>query len=321
MKVSPSSLVALLGAAALAGCASAPPPQSQSDLGSFCERLPRPEFASLERHPASDDWFEVHEIRPATYAIYEPWQWQEVISWLVVGERRALLFDSGNGIGDIAAVDARLTPLPVTVLNSHSHFDHVGGNHAFARVLSTMSAFSRERSRGLPHEALADEVSPEALCRPLPDGVVAAQFRGRPYRLTGRVSDGDVIDLGGRRLEVLRVPGHTPDSLALLERGPGHLWTGDTFYVGPVWLYAEETDFDAYRASLARLAALAPSLSALFPGHNTPEAAPSLLGEALAGFDAMRAGAITPVPAWPGTVTYPVGAFSFLVRDGVFDDR
>ena len=63
-----------------AGCAARAPVQADSDLGSFCDRLPRPEFAALSRHAASDDWFEVYEIRPGTFAIYEPWQWQEVIS-------------------------------------------------------------------------------------------------------------------------------------------------------------------------------------------------------------------------------------------------
>lgn len=297
------------------------PQQADSALGSFCDRLPRPEYAELTRDAASDDWFEVYEIRPATYAIYEPWQWQEVISWLVVGETRALLFDTGNGISDISRVVQRLTTLPVTVLNSHSHADHVGGNYAFADILSTMEDVAILRSRGLPHEAVADEVSPQALCRGLPDGLMASEHVLRPYPLAERVADGAVIDLGGRRLEVIAAPGHTPDAIALLERDPGYLWTGDSFYVGPIWLYAPETDFDAYRASMARLVALVPELTALFPAHNTPEADPGLLIEALAGFDAMRAGEIESQPEWPGTVTYPVGSFSFLVRDDAFDSR
>ena len=310
---------AALAALMLAGCATRGPVQADSTLGSFCERLPRPEFAVLSRHAASDDWFEVYELAPGTFAIYEPWQWQEVISWLIVGEHHALLFDTGNGIDDITRVVARLTELPVAVLNSHGHADHVGGNHAFATVLSTMNDFSITRSRGLLHAAVADEVSPAALCRGLPGGLVAADHRVRPYALTERVSDGQLIDLGGRTLEVLEIPGHTPESIALLERAPGYLWTGDTFYMGPIWLYADETDFDAYRASLARIAALAPDLKALFPAHNTPLADPALLEVALAGFDAMRAGDIAAEPGWPGTVTYPVGPFSFLVPEGAFD--
>ena len=223
-----------------------------------------------------------------------------------------------NGVQMPALLD---TGSPVTVLNSHSHADHVGGNYAFTDILSTMDDFAIARSRGLPHEAVAEEVSPQALCRGLPDGLMASEHVLRPYPLAERIRDGEIIDLGGRQLEVIAVPGHTPDAIALLERAPGYLWTGDSFYVGPIWLYAPETDFDAYRASMARLAALAPELTALFPAHNTPEADPGLLVEALAGFDAMRAGEIESQPEWPGTVTYPVGSFSFLVRDDAFDPR
>lgn len=312
-------VAALISACATHDVAEDAPVQADSTLGTFCDRLPRPEFAALEKHDASDDWFEVYEVRPGTFAIYEPWQWQEVISWLIVGDTRALLFDTGNGIADIRRVVDRLTNLPLAVTNSHSHADHVGGNYAFVEILSTMDAFAIARSQGLPYEAVADEVSSQALCRGLPDGYEASAHRLRPYPLSERVYDGARIDLGGRVLEVIAIPGHTPDSIALFERASGYLWTGDTFYMGPIWLYAPETDFEAYRASLSRLVALAPSLTALFPAHNTPEADPVVLAQALAGFDAMRSGDIEAELAWPGTVTYPVGDFSFLVREGVFD--
>ncbi len=317
----PVLFAALLSACATRGAVDETPVQADSTLGTFCDRLPRPEFAALDKHGASDDWFEVYEVRPGTFAIYEPWQWQEVISWLIVGDTRALLFDTGNGIADIRRVVDRLTGLPLTVTNSHSHADHVGGNHAFVEILSTMDDFAIARSQGLPYEAVADEVSPQALCHGLPDGYQALSHRLRPYPLYDRVYDGARIELGGRVLEVIAIPGHTPDSIALLERASGYLWTGDTFYMGPIWLYAPETDFEAYRASMARLVALAPALTALFPAHNTPEANPVVLAQALAGFDAMRSGDIEAELAWPGTVTYPVGDFSFLVKQGAFDAR
>jgi glyoxylase-like metal-dependent hydrolase (beta-lactamase superfamily II) len=57
-----------------------------------------------------------------------------VISYLVVGRDRALLFDTGMGMSDIHAIVSALTDRPVVVLNSHTHVDHVGGNLAFARI-------------------------------------------------------------------------------------------------------------------------------------------------------------------------------------------
>ena len=102
-----------------------------AQISDWCRALPRPEYKSLERVPVSDPWFEVY--RPATdvFAIYEPQQAEEVISYLIIGKKRALLFDTGMGISDIKKVTAELTKLPIVVLNSHTHDDHVGGNWQF----------------------------------------------------------------------------------------------------------------------------------------------------------------------------------------------
>ncbi|MFK8053367.1 MAG: MBL fold metallo-hydrolase, partial [Woeseiaceae bacterium] len=249
-------------------------PAKADSLESFCDRLPRSAYSIFQKHPASTDWFEVYEIEPNVFALYEPFQWQEVISYLIVGERSAVLFDTGNGMSDIAAVVARLTDLPIIVLNSHSHTDHVGGNYAFDDIRSVDAAFSKVRRKGMSHEQVAEEVSAAALCKGLPDGLKAEDYRIKPFTISDVIADGDTIDIGGRLLEVLLIPGHTTDSIAMLDRQAGLLWTGDSFYAGPIWLYADETDFDTYRRSLVRLAALVPSLKRLLPAHNTPSAAP-----------------------------------------------
>src|SRR5580765_1025336 len=94
----------------------------------WCRDLPRPAYSKLEHVPVPDKWFEVYRIRPGLFAIYEPHQQEEIISYLIVGEKRALLFDTGMGISNIKKVVQELTKLPVIVLNSHTHDDHVGGN-------------------------------------------------------------------------------------------------------------------------------------------------------------------------------------------------
>jgi glyoxylase-like metal-dependent hydrolase (beta-lactamase superfamily II) len=91
------------------------------------------------------------------------------------------------------------------------------------------------------------------------------------------VKDGKVIDLGGRKLEVLLTPGHTPDALCLLDREHKLLFTGDSFYAGPIFLYVPETNVDDYHRSVDRLAALAPQLELLLPSHNFPAEKPEML--------------------------------------------
>src|SRR3981189_2306478 len=95
------------------------PAQSQTEKPEWCKNLPRPEFAQLKRILPDEPWFEVYKVAPGTFAIYEPHQSEEVISYLIVGQKQALLFDTGMGIVNIKRIVSRLTALPVVVLNSH----------------------------------------------------------------------------------------------------------------------------------------------------------------------------------------------------------
>ena len=279
----------------------------------WCDQLPRPQYAALERAPSADDWFEVYHVADGVYAIYEPFQFQEVISYLIVGSWRALLFDTGMGIGRISDVVRELTELPIRVLNSHTHFDHVGGNAEFDDILGLDMPDTRRRAEGSPNHEVRGEVAPAALCRPLPAGVSADSYSIRPFEIGGFIDDGDVIELGDRRLQVLTIPGHTPDSIMLLDAANGLLWTGDTFYEGPIWLIAAETDLEAYEASLERMAALASTLRMVLPGHNTPVAEPGQLVAALAAFREIRAGEREPDETDGGRLLFRYDRFSFLI--------
>ena len=79
-----------------------------------------------------------------------------------------------------------------------------------------------------------------------------AAFQVRRTTPTRVVDEGDVLDLGDRRLRVIAVPGHTPGSLALFEEATGLLFSGDTLYRDIV-LPIEQANLDAYVESLRRL--------------------------------------------------------------------
>ena len=287
---------------------------SAADLDSFCDRLPRPAFAKLSKSQFSNDWFEVYEIEKGIWAIYEPFQWQEVISYLIVGDNMALLFDTGNGIGNIKAVIKKITAMPVIVINSHSHFDHIGGNYQFDNIASIATPFTIKNAKGSISARVKREVSAAALCRPLPEGITRDNHHIRPFHISRIISEGDIFDLGGRKLELLRTPGHTEDSVALLDRDAGFLWSGDSFYEGPVWLFFPETDLYAYRQSMARLARLAPRLKAVFPAHNTPRADPALLIQASKNLELVLAGKVAGVGVMDGNVEFRFDRYSFLMR-------
>src|SRR5579863_6707907 len=279
----------------------------------WCRPLPRPEYKSLERIPVNDPWFEVYKIARDVFAIYEPHQAEEVISYLIVGEKRSLLFDTGMGISDIKKVTAELTRLPIIVLNSHTHNDHVGGNWEFDTIYGIDTEFTRQNALGSRADAQA-EITPDQICGTLPTGFDSKTYAVRPWKITNYTHDGDRFDLGGRTLEVIATPGHTPDSISLIDRANGLLFTGDTYYPAPIWLFRPETDLAAYAVSIRRLAALAPAVKMVIGAHNIPVASPAVLTQLVTAFDLVRAGQIKPMPESPGKVLYKVGDISFLMR-------
>jgi glyoxylase-like metal-dependent hydrolase (beta-lactamase superfamily II) len=279
----------------------------------WCKALPRPEYKQLKRVPVSDPWFEVYKPAPGVFAIYEPHQAEETIGYLILGHHSALLFDTGMGISDIKNVVGELTKLPVIVLNSHTHDDHVGGNWQFETVYAMDTEFTRKNAKGSREDAQA-EIAPDQICGALPKGFDAKAYSTRPWKIARYIKDGDEISLGGRKIEVIATPGHTPDAISLFDRGNGLLFTGDTYYPAPIWLYRPETDLDAYDKSIRRLAALAPHVRLVLGAHNIPVAPPSVLPRLVTAFEAVRAGKIKPVPDSPGKVLYKVDGFAFLMR-------
>lgn len=305
-----------IAVALMAVTIAAPPVRAQSLDNSqrpdWCRQLPRPEYEHLERVQSADPWFEVYRIAPGVFAIYEPHQYEEVISFLILGEKRAAMFDTGLGIGDIKRVVPSLTSLPIVVLNSHTHNDHVGGNWEFREIYGMDTDFTRVNAKGSSVDAQA-ELDPGLICGQLPAGFDAKSYATRPFHINRWIHDGDSVDLGGRVLHVIATPGHTPDAICLLDRKNGLLFTGDNFYAGPIWLYRPETDLDAYVHSVERIAALALQLHLLLPSHNVPVADPSQLPKLEVAIKKVRAGKVQPVSVGDGKVHYSVDGFVFLM--------
>lgn len=318
-------LTMLLLVVALAGCGrQAAAPAAAGDAGevenrgadtaNWWDQLPRPEWGRYELLQQDQDWFEVYRVDDGVFAIYEPGQFEEVISFLIVGSERALLFDTGLGIGDMRRLVEQLTDLDIVVLNSHTHYDHIGGNHQFEFIYGRDTDYTQSRMLGSTTGDVAEFLSEGWVWKPLPSGFVVEDYRSRPFSISQVVDEGDVIDVGGRRLEILVTPGHAPDSICLIDRANRILFTGDTFYLAPLYTHIPGSNFDDYVASAARLAGMAGEIDRALTSHNVPVVDASYMTALGAAFDDIKAGRATDFVEGDGHREYLFDGFSVIVN-------
>ena len=189
------------------------------------------------------------------------------LMYLVAGTRRAMLVDTGMGLGDLTGTVRGLTDLPLTVINTHGHPDHAGGNGGFDE------AWLAPQDEALMRQMTADRFRLDDLMRahdnddPVYRRLAESLVPASPYRLRV-LQPGQIIDLGSRHFEVLPLPGHTPGSICLLNPDEKLLFTGDSIVATPVWMYLQHsTSLSTYLASLKKVQERQADFELLFPGH------------------------------------------------------
>jgi glyoxylase-like metal-dependent hydrolase (beta-lactamase superfamily II) len=215
-----------------------------------------PSPATLAAGRMFDDYWAIQQIDDATYAIGEPRYYQQNYSYLILGHDRALLFDAGSGTRNIAPVVASLTRLPVTLLVSHLHFDHLAG----VKAVSDIALVDLPETRADNHDGMFSPTRYEFLG--LEDGLETPRFRVSHWLVPD-----SVIDLGGRRLTLLSTPGHTPSSVALLDRDRNQLFAGDFMYPTELYAFFPGADVGAYLATATRLLTIVPQTATIWTAH------------------------------------------------------
>ena len=234
------------------------------------------EARELEPATLVQGWFEVRAPEPGIFTIDEPLHSEQVKSNLIVGDERAMLIDTGMGVGDIRSVVDSLTDRPVFVVNSHSHWDHVGGNWRFDEIW-IHEAEAEWLPKGVDNEQLRHWFAPEQLSGPLPPGFDLSTATIHPSHANGVLQGGESFNLGGRTLEVIHCPGHSPGGIALFDPDFGVLFSTDVAYPFALHAQSAESDLEAYHRSLSRLALLAPVLRTVYPSHSASPMHPALL--------------------------------------------
>lgn len=169
-----------------------------------------------------DAYFYVVQLDERTFAIAEPYSWPRNVNYLIAGTSRALLLDAGVGFYDIRPIVDQLTDLPVTFMPSHLHYDHTGqGSYEWIALVDLPHL--RERATGdrfTPswgeHLGVAEGVEPTS------------------WKIDEWVRPGSEMDLGDRKLTLIYTPGHTDNSISLLDKANNVMFTGDFMSAGSI---------------------------------------------------------------------------------------
>ncbi len=225
--------------------------------------------------------YEIIEMGKGTYRIEDG----GVRFFLLEGETGALLIDSGMTVKNAKEIARSLTDLPISLLNTHADRDHVGSNAEFEKVYMHPLEEPNYRRAGQ-----TGEIDP--------------------------VEDGDVLDLGGRELEIIHLPGHTPGSIAVLDRNSRVLISGDPIQEnGRIFMFGDQRNLNDYIQSLQDLKKRMDEFDEIWPSHALIPVSPDLIGKLIEGAEHIRSGEVSGTPAQMGErrfLVYDLGFTSFL---------
>lgn len=220
-----------------------------------------------------NDWFTIDKIDENTYIISEYRHWEETHCYLLNGENNSLLIDTGLGICNIYDEVIKLTDKPIIAAATHIHWDHIGGHKFFTEFYAHQSELGWLNGEfPLSAETVRNMVVDRCDLPKEFDVSGYNMFQGMPSRI---LEDGDIIDIGGRMVEVLHTPGHSPGHMCFWEKERGYLFTGDLVYKDTLLAYYPSTDPIAYLASLERIAEL--PVSRVFPAHHSLDTEPEII--------------------------------------------
>ena len=228
-----------------------------------------------------DNWFTVEQIDHNTFSISEYKHWEETHCYLLYGEKRAVLIDTGLGVSNIREIVDSLTALPVMVVTTHVHWDHIGGHKYFNNIAVHEAEKDWLSVRfPLPPQVVRTDLTRFPCDFPAGFDIDAYQiFRGMPQRV---LTDGDSLNLGGREIQVIHTPGHSPGHCCFYEPGRNYLYSGDLVYKGCLDAFYPTTDPLLFYRSIRRLREY--RINKVLPGHHQLDIPVSLIADIEAGF-------------------------------------
>jgi glyoxylase-like metal-dependent hydrolase (beta-lactamase superfamily II) len=237
----------------------------------------------------NDSWFTVQEIDNKTFAISEYGHWEKVHSFLLIGDKEAVLIDTGLGIDSMKRITDQLTDLPIVVVTTHVQCDHIGSHGEYDRIFvhKADADWLMNGIKGLPIEHIRKDIARD-ITIPTPKSFNPDTYK--PYQgiPTGFLSDGEIIDIGNRILTIYHTPGHSPGHICVFDNESGYLFTGDLLYIEtPIYAFFPSTDPVALVESLDRISRI-PNVSMVYGSHNKLGIKPTILDEVIQAIKELR---------------------------------
>jgi glyoxylase-like metal-dependent hydrolase (beta-lactamase superfamily II) len=218
-------------------------------------------FTGMTAAQQASPWFSVKEISSKVWLIDDH---KAVNIYLVEGSDSTLLIDTGIGIADLLSQVRKLSQKPLIVVNTHGHPDHAGGNYQFEKIYVNASDSAAARRSSTPQSRATAAKNMLRGAQPQ----VSEKYNGEElHPAFATLVSGYIFKLGGRQLEVIETPGHTPGSICLIDRENKILFSGDNNNTA-VWLFLPESlPLKDYMSTLQTLARQISDFKTILPGH------------------------------------------------------
>lgn len=227
------------------------------------------------------EWFTVESLDNDTYVISEYNHWEETHCYLLLGANRAVLIDTGLGVSNIKNVVDKLTELPIFVITTHAHWDHIGGHDLFEDIsIHSLEVDWLSKQFPLPLQVVKSNLL-KAPCQ-FPESFNINNYHIYQGIPTTILNDNSLIDLGNRQLQVLHTPGHSPGHICLYEEEKEYLYTGDLIYSGCLDAFYPTTCPYDFMNSVNKIKDL--PLKKLLPAHHSLDISTSLIVDIYYGF-------------------------------------
>lgn len=205
---------------------------------------------------------ELIKIGDSTYRVEDEY----VRAYILLGEEKVAVIDTGIFGPGVKALAKELSDKEIILINTHGDRDHVSGNGDFAEYY-----ISKADYEGCQLVEICPNATPIFL------------------------QDGQLIELGGRTLEVITIPGHTYGSIALLDKQNRTLIAGDSVQSGNIFMFGPHRDIHSFKSSLKKLIARSKEYDRIYASHDAFELDKEYPEKVLYSFEEYEKGELTPV--------------------------